>query len=523
MYAIDHDYERGRPATSSPWMEAESPPRASLGTDISVDVCVVGAGVLGMTTALLLARDGATVAVVDAYQLGSGVTGHTTAKVSALQSVVYQQIRERHGDEKAAIYAQANVQGLDTVVGLVGELGIDCDLRHKPAYTYVVDPGERTTIEAEVDAASAAGLAVSYTEETPLPFPVAAAVRLDDQAEFHPRRYLLGLAAALEERGGRLFEATRVVKLDVSERPQLTTEAGATITASDVVVATLMPVFDRGLFFARCTAMRSYAIAVRTASGAGIDGMLISADAPTRSIRSARDPAREGELVLVGGEGHVTGEESETHLRYAALVAFAREHLAATEVVHHWSAHDLQPADGLPYVGPLGGGSHHVWTGAGFRKWGFTNATWAAGDLVARISGRGAPFGDVFDSSRIAPRKSARGVAAEVVKDARHLIGDRFRGPEVGSVDEIACGDGAWVKIDGELAAASRDEHGELRVVSPTCTHMGCRVMWNTAERSWDCPCHGSRFAPDGTVLQGPAVHPLELREAPSGAMRAAR
>jgi glycine/D-amino acid oxidase-like deaminating enzyme/nitrite reductase/ring-hydroxylating ferredoxin subunit len=403
------------------------------------------------------------------------------------------------------------MRGLDTLTQLVHELQIDCDARRKPAYTYVADTDARETIEAEVDAACAAGLSAVYTEETPLPYPVAAAVRVDEQLEFHPRKYALALADAVEGLGGQVFEQTRAVELQDRGRPRVVTASGAAITADNVIVATLMPIFDRGLFFARCTAMRSYAIAVRTPSQAGIDGMLISADPPTRSIRSAPDPRGAGELILVGGEGHVSGEESDTRLRYDALVDFAREHLAATDVVHRWSAHDLQPADGLPYIGRLGR-SRHVWTATGFRKWGFTNATAAAIDLSARIAGELPPWGDVFDATRIAPLKSVRGVVTEAAKDVRHLVGDRLRSPDLGSPDEIAPGQGGLLHIDGDLVAASRDDDGALRAVSATCTHMGCRVSWNTAERSWDCPCHGSRFAPDGTVLQGPAVQALETK-----------
>ncbi|HEX2087026.1 MAG TPA: FAD-dependent oxidoreductase [Solirubrobacteraceae bacterium] len=499
-----------------------APPRPELRDDVDVDVCVVGGGVLGLTAALLLAREGARVAVVEASQVGAGVTGHTTAKVTALHATAYQQIASRHGGEAARAYARANVTGLDTVVDLVHQLGVDCRLRRKPAYTYVVDPEMRTTIEKEVEAATSAGLAAHYTEDAPLPFPVAAAVRVDDQAEFHPRRYALALAGAIEQLGGQVFERTRVVELDDAARPRLTAASGATVEADHVVVATLMPIFDRGLFFVRCTSMRSYAIAARSLSGTGIDGMLISADEPTRSIRSAPDPESGGELVIVGGEGHVTGEEPRTDLRYAALVDFAREQFAAVEVPYRWSAHDLQPADGLPYVGRLSAQSERIWTAAGFRKWGFTNATAAAIELTARIGGREVPWGDTFAATRITPVKSARGVAAEAAKDARHLVGDRLSDPEVGSTGAIEPGEGARVKLDGEVVAASRDDDGRLHVVSAACTHMGCRVAWNRAERSWDCPCHGSRFAPDGSVLQGPAVQPLARKEAPAEAQRSA-
>ena len=500
------------PAPSSLWMEGPSPRHPAVSADLDVDVCVVGAGVFGATAAVLLARTGARVALVDAWQAGGGVTGHSTAKVTTLHGTVYQEIIDKHGPETASAYALANRHGLETVRDLAREFGIECELREKPAYTYVLDAKQEDTIAAEIAAASGAGLRVSYTDDTPLPYPVAAAVRLDGQSEFHPRRYVLGLVDTLERMGGQVFESTRVVELEQDDRPRVVTESGRVITADEVVIATLMPIFDRGLFFARCTAMRSYAIAARTEDERGIDGMLISADEPTRSIRSAADPDGDGELLVVGGEGHITGEESETHLRYAELERWARSELGATDVVHRWSAHDMQPADGLPYVGQLSLGTPNVWTATGFRKWGFTNGTAAALEVVARIDRAEVPWGDVFDANRVAPVKSARGVAAEVKKDAGHLIGDRLKGAEVDSVEEIAPGAGAIAKVDGEVLAVSKDHDGTLHALSPDCTHMGCRVSWNSAERSWDCPCHGSRFSPDGVVLQGPAVHALEVR-----------
>ena len=500
--------------TSSLWTEtAPAPDRPALEADLDVEVCVVGAGILGMTAALLLARDGVEVAVVDADEVGSGVTGHTTAKVTVLHGSAYQDVRKKFGDDGARDYARANQAGFEQIAALVEEIGIDCDFRRKPAYTYVADPQEASTIEEEVAATQAAGLATVGTVETPLPYEVASAVRLDGQAEFHARRYVLGLATELERLGGRIFQHTRITALSERGGLSIETESGRTITARDVVVATLMPIFDRGLFFSRCTCKRSYAIAVRTASGEGIDGMLISADEPSRSIRSAPDPDGDGELMIIGGEGHTTGEDDDTTQRYEALEAFAREQFKATEVTHRWSSHDLVPADGLPYIGHLTPLSKRVWTAAGFRKWGFTNGTMAALELTERIQGRPSPWGDRFDANRFTPRQSAVGLAKEGFKDARHMISDRMKGPEVASLDEIAPGEGKWVKLDGELVAAFRDDDGAVSAVSPNCTHLGCRVMFNTAERSWDCPCHGSRFAPDGRVLQGPAVKPLARKE----------
>jgi glycine/D-amino acid oxidase-like deaminating enzyme/nitrite reductase/ring-hydroxylating ferredoxin subunit len=495
--------------TASLWMDttAGAPAHPRLAEDLSVDVAVIGGGLLGMTTALLCARDGASVAVLERDVVGGGVTGHTTAKVTALHGAAYAELRSKHGVDAARAYAQGNQAAIATVRDLAGELGIDCDLRTRSAYTYVADAGQRSTIEDEADAAREAGLDVELVRDTPLPYSVAGAVRLDEQVEFHARKYVLGLARAVADAGGRVFERSPATGVTERGGSGVEVHGGLTVHATDIVVATLMPFLDRGLYFSRLTPMRSYCIAVRGATTLP-DGMLISADQPTRSVRPAVGHDGE-ELLVIGGEGHPTGEDRDTRDRYAALVAYAREHYGPVEVTHRWSAHDLQPADGLPYVGRYTPLSKHLWTAGGFRKWGMTNATMAAEILAERIAGRDHPLAPTFDSNRADVVKAAPGVAKEVVKDARHFIGDRLRSPDADSLDALQPGEGGLVKVDGELVAASRDADGRVTAVSPTCTHLGCRVRWNTAERSWDCPCHGSRFSPEGAVLTGPATTPL--------------
>jgi Rieske Fe-S protein len=282
------------------------------------------------------------------------------------------------------------------------------------------------------------------------------------------------------------------------------------VRAGHVVVASHMPVFDRAAYWTRLTPKRSYAIACRI-NGEVPPGMHITAGSPTRSIRGI--PHEGSELLMVGGEGHNTGEDDDTRERYAALEAFAREHWDVTEVTHRWSAHDLQPADGMPYVGRYTPTSKHVWTAAGYRKWGFTNGAMAAEILTELVLGREHRWADAFDPWRFTPLASAPGLAKEILNDGRHFVGDRLRGAEDGEPADLAPGEGRILRVDGKLVGAFRDDDGTLLGVSPTCTHVGCRLGWNTAERSWDCPCHGSRFAPDGKVLQGPATAPLDRRD----------
>jgi glycine/D-amino acid oxidase-like deaminating enzyme/nitrite reductase/ring-hydroxylating ferredoxin subunit len=483
----------------------------ALAGDIEVDVCVVGGGITGVTAALELARGGRTVALLERDRVGAGVTGHSTAKLSSLQGSTYSEL-ERHFDAaSAAGYAALNQAAIGYITDQVQVLGIDCDLRRRSHAVFAWDNEQRRDLEDEAAAAQRAGLAVRRTDDLGLPFPIAGALVLDDQAELQIATYVLGLTQALRAAGAQVFEETTVTHVGEGSRPTVRTASGAKVHAREVVVATHYPILDRGLYFPRLTPMRSYCIAVRAPAPLP-DLMAISIGSPTRSLRTAPDPSTPGkELLVLGGEGHSAGEEGDrTPERYHALWAFAQEHFAATAATHRWSAHDMKSADGLPYAGRLTPLSRHVWVATGFRKWGLTNGTAAGQILAARILGHEHPHAALFDTSRLTPRRSAPGILQEGIKDARHFIGDRFKHPEGDSTDALeAGGDGQLLKLDGDLVAASRDLDGTVHAVSATCTHLGCRVAWNRAERSWDCPCHGSRFAPDGRVLQGPAVEPL--------------
>ena len=483
---------------------------AALEEGLEVDVAVIGAGIAGVTTAFLLKRAGKTVALLDSGRILHGATGYTTAKVTAAHTTAYTTIARNFGDDGARTYAAANQAGLDTIARLVEELGVDCDLERRPNYVYCESAGERANVEDEVAAASRAGLDAKLVEDVPLPYPVECALRLDDQAQFHPRKYLLALAAAVDGDGSRVLELTRAVGVSGSGPQQVETNRGA-LRAQDVVVASHLPFLDRGLFFAKAHPERSYAVAARISAEQDPAGMYINVGSPTRSIRTARDD--DGLLLLLGGEGHKTGEDHDTEARYRALEEFGQEHWQPAGFPYRWSTQDYVPLDGVPYVGRLTRRSAHVYVATAFKKWGMTNGTAAALILTDRILGRPNPWADLFDSKRLKPLASAPAFLKDNASVAKHFVGDRLRRGEGTGPEALAPGEGRLVRAGGRKTAAYRDEGGRLHLLSPVCTHLGCHVSWNPAERSWDCPCHGSRFSGEGRVIEGPATRDLARRD----------
>jgi glycine/D-amino acid oxidase-like deaminating enzyme/nitrite reductase/ring-hydroxylating ferredoxin subunit len=481
-----------------------------LDRDIGAQVLVIGAGITGLTTALLLQREGFEVVVIDKHKVGTGVSGYTTAKLSSLHQLVYDEFVSRFGDDLARAYAEANEAGIAQIAAVTEALGIDCGFRRRANYTYAASQDDVPGVEAELQAAKAAGLRASWADDVPLPFPTHGAVRVTDQAEFHPVEFLAGVAAALEREGARIYEDTRATSLR-DGKPCRVETTGGSITADHVVVATHFPFPDRALFFARVHAERSYCVAAPVAEPP--EGMFISASSPTRSIRT--HPDADGELLIVGGEGHKVGQGGLTTPRYEALEEFAREHFDVGEVAYRWSTQDNYSADGAPLIGRLTPRSRRAYTATGFRKWGLAMGAAAGEMLTDAIVGRENRWAGFFDPGRLPPLAAAVDLAKENANVGFHFFADRLTRRSADSAKELEPGEGKVASRQGRQVAISRDDDGTLRAVSARCTHLGCIVAWNDAERSWDCPCHASRFAPDGSVLQGPAVNPLERRDLP--------
>ena len=489
------------------WM-ASVPPTdyPALQEDIRVDVAIIGGGMTGITTAYLLKKEGLKVAILEADRILHGTTGHTTAKITSQHGLIYHKIKKKMDIEKAQQYAQANESAIDLIESLVKEKNIDCNFHRCPAYVYTQENKYIQQIQDEVDTASNLGIRATYLEEIPLPFKVKAAMRFDNQARFHPLKYLMTLAKEVSGDGSQIYEMTRAIDIHQGESCVVSTKGGSKVYAEKVFVASHYPFYDgHGLYFTRLFPYRSYLLGVRI-KGDFPDGMFITAEDPGRSLRSQEF---EGDkLILVGGEHHKTGHGEDTGIHYKNLQNFAEQNFELLDIPYRWSTHDYTSADQVPYVGHITSDTSNIYVATGFRKWGMTNSTASAMIIKDMIVKGQSPWESVYNPSRLTIGASAGKFIAENADVAVQLVTGKLS--SVPHEVEIEPGEAKVVKLEGQKVGIYKDEKGKVHTLDITCTHLRCELQWNSAERSWDCPCHGSRFTYEGEIIEGPALEPLK-------------
>jgi glycine/D-amino acid oxidase-like deaminating enzyme/nitrite reductase/ring-hydroxylating ferredoxin subunit len=471
---------------------------------VEIDDLVVGAGITGLTTALLLARAGRRVAVLEAGTVGSLASGNTTAKVSLLQGTKLSRMLGHQSQAVVRAYVDGNLEGQQWMLRFFGDHGVPFQVRD--AVTYASSPEQRSALDDELRASRAMGLDTYAVGDLDVPFPQFGGVVLPEQAQIDPMDLLTALVEQVRAHGGTVHQGRKVVTVSKRGRPTVTLEDGRRLSCDQLVIATGSPILDRGLSFAKLEPMRSYALAYDAPSDLVPRGMFLSAGSPSRSVRDA--PRPDGGLrLVVGGSGHGVGRTSSERSHVDELRAWTAKHFPGAVETHAWSAQDYRSHDSFPFVGPLprGGGRIHVATG--FDKWGMASGVMAARCISGRILGARPSWDEVLSGRRARPSGIAHGalINAKVAGAASWSAASAaaHRAPE-----SPAPGTGA-VGRRGLLPTGVSSTDAGVCAVHAVCTHLGGVLSWNDNERTWDCPLHGSRFSPTGEVIEGPATRNL--------------
>jgi glycine/D-amino acid oxidase-like deaminating enzyme/nitrite reductase/ring-hydroxylating ferredoxin subunit len=493
------------------WADSASLPSfPKLDRDLTVDVVVIGGGIAGLTTAYLASAAGQSVAVIERDRCAMIDTGHTTAHVTMVTDTRLNELSRKFGKTHAQAVWDAGLAAIAEIDTIILEHDIGCDFEWVSGYLHApggrADSEQTKTFQEEAQFATELGFDAEAVEH--VPFIGGPGVRFDNQARFHPRKYLAGVSAAIRENGGEIFEHTEAEEF--RDQPRSVKANGHWIHAGEIVIATHNPLVGLAgmasatVFQTKLALYTSYAIAGRVKQDTVADGLFWDTADPYHYLRLERH--RDYDVVIFGGEDHKTGQVADTNACYRRLEETLTTMLPDIELTHRWSGQVIETPDGLPYIGKM---ADHQYAATGFAGNGMTFGTLAGIMMSDAIAARPNPWADLFDPGRAAVRRGLWEYIKENADYPYYMMRGRFAGAEGKSLRAVKRGHGAVIERDGQRVAAYRAPDGELTMVSATCTHMGCIVGWNDAERTWDCPCHGSRFTPQGAVISGPAEKPL--------------
>jgi glycine/D-amino acid oxidase-like deaminating enzyme/nitrite reductase/ring-hydroxylating ferredoxin subunit len=492
-------------ATTSVWMAtANTPSQARLKENIRTDVCIIGAGIAGMTTAYLLAKEGRSVVVIDDGAIGGGMTGRTTAHLTNAFDDRYVEMEKLHGEDGSRLIAESHTAAIDKVEQIVREEHIECGFERLDGFLFA-PPNESTDVlNDELKASHRAGLVdVEMVQRAPIEsFDTGPALRFPRQGQFHPLRYLTGLTRAFTRDGGRIFSETHATTITGGAEARVETNTGSVVTCDAIVVATNTPVNDRVAIHTKQAPYVTYVIGIQVPKGSVTRALLWDTPDPYHYVRLQSDA--ENDILIVGGEDHKTGQENDGRERFARLEQWTRERFPqAREVEFRWSGQVMEPVDGVAFVGRNPLDDDNVFIATGDSGQGMTHGTIAGMLLTDLLQGRKNRWEDLYNPSRITLR--AMGEYAGENLNVAGQFTDYLTAGEIKSVDELKAGEGAIMREGLSKLAVFRDEGGTVHKLSAVCPHLGCVVAWNSTEKTWDCPCHGSKYRADGQVYQGPA------------------
>lgn len=490
--------------TSSFWRDTANLSNfKTLDSDIHTGIAVVGGGIAGILTAYTLAKEGKQVVLLEGRDMLSGTTGYTTAKLSAQHQLIYDDLINRYGQEHAKLYYQANMEGIAYIKQIADEHHIDCQLEEQDAFVYTQKKDKLDSFKKEAEAYKKLGIQGGFLEDLPINLDIEAAVQMEKQAQFHPVTFLDGVLKVLKDWGVTIYEHSPVTEVNTekqAENVQLKTKDGQTVTCDQAVLATHYPVLDPDKFYTQMKPEISYALALKT-DKEHPDGMYINEDLPKRTFRKMQ--ANGENYLLVGGQNHSIGDDFSELERYKDLHEFATDTFGETVVVDRWSSHDLITKDCVPFVGQVDPDYQQIFTLTGFSKWGLANAAVGSKIIADLILKRDNRYEKIFAPHRSIPDIQITEPQAD--KTDNHVSQlNLSKDPEDLKVNEATI-----IEKDDKKIGVYKDQDEKLHSLDITCTHLGCALNWNNGDRTWDCPCHGSRFKATGEVIEGPALKNL--------------
>jgi glycine/D-amino acid oxidase-like deaminating enzyme/nitrite reductase/ring-hydroxylating ferredoxin subunit len=500
--------------TRSLWLDtADVPDYPKLTRNARADVCVVGAGIAGMSTAYMLTKAGKNVVVVDDGPIAGGETSRTTAHLTYAIDDRYYVIEKVHGEEGARLACESHAAAVNRIEAIVRMEGIDCDFQRLDGYLFPSAKDDPANIDREYEAARRSGVAdVQRIDRVPVAtFNAGPALRFPEQAQFHPLKYIAGLARAITDGGGRIFTGSHVAKVEGGDTVTVETDDHLTITADAVCVCTNASISDYVQTHAKQAPYRTYVCAFRVPRGSIPRALYWDNADPYHYVR-LQDLDDVHDALIVGGEDHKTGQANDMEERWRCLEEWTRERFPTVEgMTHRWSGQVLEPNDYMAFIGRNPDGAENVYMASGDSGQGMTHGTIAGILLTDLVMGHENPWEKLYDPKRMSftHTSSLKEFLKENINVAAQYL-DYVTPGEVSDVDDIPRGEGRVIRRGKHKVAAYRDESGKVVERSAVCTHLRCIVDWNPAEKSWDCPCHGSRFDPLGKVLNGPAITPLE-------------
>ena len=475
--------------------------------NIETQVCVIGGGLTGLTTAYYLSKKNLDVVLVEKSEICGHTSGNTTAKITSQHGLFYKYLIDSVGEEQAKQYLKANEKAIKNIEKIIEEENIECNFEKQDAYVFTQKNEELKKIKDEVKALHSIGFDSEFVEIVDAPIQIIGAIKFKNQAQFNPVKYAKGLAEAITKNNGKIYEQTKIIDLKSKEgKYEVIAENGKTIKSKYVVLATHYPIINiPGFYFMKMYQETSYIVAVDPKEEL-FSGMYINSENPTLSLRTT-----ENGLVLFGGMDHKTGAKIDLKNSYKYLEEKAKQIYPKCEVKYRWNTEDCISLDKIPYIGEFSNLMPNVYVGTGYKKWGMTTSNVAANIIKDKILGRENKYEEVFKSTRLKPIKNYEELGNMIKEVGNSLILNKLKGAEE-HLNNLGEDEGKILEIDGEKLGAYRDRENRVYVVKPVCTHLGCELSWNNLDKTWDCPCHGSRFTYKGISIYDPSIKDLSIQ-----------